>query len=216
MISVQRLRFAYPNGECALSVDDFSVLAGESVGIAGPSGIGKTTFLRLLAGLLVPHEGEVSLDSQAHSTLPESARRKVRLHRCGLVFQDFELLDYLTVEDNVLLPMRLAGALDKSIRQRARELIEALDLAQHWQRLTSELSQGERQRVAVARALVHEPQIVLADEPTSSLDLKRKHLVMDLLADYAKARKAALVFISHDVELFRCVDRVVNVEDWKT
>jgi putative ABC transport system ATP-binding protein len=215
MICVENLRFVYPNGDCALRVTDFTANAGESIGIAGPSGVGKTTFLRLLAGLLIPIEGKVSLQKKEHSSLSESARRKARLQGCGLVFQDFALLDYLTVEDNVLLPMRLAGTLGDETGKQARDLIASLDLGHHWCRLTSELSQGERQRVAVARALVHRPKIVLADEPTSSLDERRKHLVMDLLAGYAKQHDAALVIVSHDADLLQRANRIVNVEDWK-
>ena len=137
-----------------------------------------------------------------------------RLTHCGLVFQDFALLDYLTVQQNVLLPLRLAGTLLPGHEGRARELVEQLDIGKHWRKLTSELSQGERQRVAIARALVHRPKVVLADEPTSSLDGKRKVLAMDMLVQYTKQANAALVMVTHDTELFTRLDRVVNVEEW--
>lgn len=146
--------------------------------------------------------------------LSDGKRRALRLEKLGLVFQDFELLDYLSVEENVLLPARLRGLLDAALRRNARDLVERLEIGQHWKRPTGELSQGERQRVAVARALAHGPRAVLADEPTSSLDAKRKTLVMDLLTDYAKKKEAALVLVTHDAELFTWVDRTVNVEAW--
>ena len=136
------------------------------------------------------------------------------MEKLGLVFQDFELLDYLSVEDNILLPARLHGTLNTALRNAARALVERLEIARHWKHLTGELSQGERQRVAVARALVHSPSVVLADEPTSSLDNNRKTVVMDLLTAYAKEKKAALVLVTHDAELFTRLDRTVDGEVW--
>jgi putative ABC transport system ATP-binding protein len=130
------------------------------------------------------------------------------------VFQDFELLDYLSVEDNILLPARLQGTLNASLRDVARGLVERLEMAKHWKHLAGELSQGERQRVAVARALAHAPRAVLADEPTSSLDAKRRTLVMDLLTAYAKEKQAALVLVTHDAELFTRLDRTVDGGTW--
>ena len=184
------------------------------MGIAGPSGTGKTTFLRLLSGILRPNAGEVGVAGESLGALPEGKRRALRMEKLGLVFQDFELLEYLSVEDNVLLPTRLQGRLNSALRQSARELVERLEIGKHWKHLTGELSQGERQRVAVARALAHGPRAVLADEPTSSLDAKRKTLVMDLLTDYVKKNEAALVLVTHDSELFTRLDRTVNVEAW--
>ena len=215
MISVERMRFAYPNGDCALRIEGFAVNAGEAVGISGPSGVGKTTFLRLLAGLLAPQEGTVQVSGEIITTLSPSGRRRLRLRQCGLVFQDFELLPYLTVEENVLLPSRLGAMMTAERRTHGRAMIERLELGHHWKRRVQELSQGERQRVAIARALVHEPATVLADEPTSSLDDKRKALAMDLLLSYAKQRQAALVLVSHDPAVFQKMDRVAPVEDWK-
>ena len=216
VLSVENLRFSYPSGDCALSIDRFEVSAGEVVGLAGPSGIGKTTFLRLLAGLLSPLAGVVKIAGSPMSNLGESVRRRLRLLTCGLVFQDFELLDYLSVEENVLLPMRLAGKLDPALPERGRGLVEALQLAHHWRRLTRELSQGERQRVAIARALVHQPKLIFADEPTSSLDEKRKGIAMDLLTRHAAEQQAGLVVVSHDHDLFQKANRVVSVEEWKS
>jgi putative ABC transport system ATP-binding protein len=146
--------------------------------------------------------------------LSVSARRLARLTQCGLVFQDFALLEYLTVEQNVLLPLRLAGKLLPDHPKKAHEMVERLEIGKYWNKLTSELSQGERQRVAIARALVHRPKVVLADEPTSSLDTKRKVLAMDMLVQYSKESNAALVMVTHDTELFARLDRVVNVEEW--
>lgn len=214
MLSARDLQFAYPSGEFALRIGTFEAKAGETVGLAGPSGTGKTTFLRLLSGILHPNAGEVLVGGECLEKLAEGKRRALRLEKLGLVFQDFELLDYLSVENNVLLPARLQGRLSADLRKTARTLVDRLEIGQHWKRRAGELSQGERQRLAVARALAHGPRAVLADEPTSSLDAKRKTLVMDLLTDYAKKNEAALVLVTHDAELFTRVDRTVNVEAW--
>ncbi len=214
MISARDLRFAYDSGEFSLNVPEFSASAGEAVGIAGPSGTGKTTFLRLLSGILKPDGGAVNICGKNLGELSEDEKRALRLRRLGLVFQDFALLDYLSVRDNVLLPSRLGGSSDEALSAHAKILAERLEIAKHWNRLAGELSQGERQRVAVARALAHSPQVVLADEPTASLDGKRKMLVVNLLKEYAAEQKAALVVVTHDAEIFARLDRVVNSEGW--
>jgi len=214
MLTARDLQFAYPSGEFALRVPEFHAAAGEAVAIGGPSGSGKTTFLRLLSGILKPRNGEITVSGENLTQLPDSKLRALRLEKLGLVFQDFALLDYLSVEDNILLPARLHGTLNEALRTSARELTQRLEIGRHWKHLAGELSQGEQQRVAVARALVHSPQAVLADEPTSSLDLKRKSAVIDLLTAYAKEKQAALVVVTHDADLFSRLDRTVQVEDW--
>lgn len=184
------------------------------MGLGGASGTGKTTVLKLLSGILVPQSGKVELAGESLSEQSGHAIREQRLLRMGLIFQDFALLDYLTVADNVLLPMRLSGRLNAGHQEKARELVQALEIGKHWKHPVSELSQGERQRVAIARALVHEPMLVLADEPTSSLDVKRRNLVMDLLLHYTREKKAALLMVTHDEGLSSQLDRVVSVEEW--
>ena len=214
MLSIRDLRFAYPNGGFSLSVADFSAAEGETVGIGGPSGTGKSTFLRLLSGILRPDTGSVTICGENEAQLSARSLRALRLRRLGLVFQDFALLDYLSVEDNILLPSRLGGTFDDHVREQARELADRLEIAQHWNRLCGEISQGERQRVAVARALVHSPGAVLADEPTASLDAKQSQIVMSLLTRYAKEKRATLVVVTHDSALSAQLERVVNVEEW--
>lgn len=214
MLEARQLRFVYSSGDFSLQVPELTVGAGSAVGLSGPSGTGKTTALKLLSGILSPQSGTVQLAGDQIFNHTQKAVRELRLHRMGLIFQDFALLDYLTVADNVLLPMRLSSRLNDDHKKRARELVEALEIGAHWKHLTSELSQGERQRVAVARALVHKPSLVLADEPTSSLDAKRKAMVMDLLVRYTRENQAALLMVTHDEELSSQLDRVVSVEEW--
>jgi len=215
MLSARDLQFRYPSGEFTLGIPELAVKPGEALGIMGPSGAGKTTLLRLLTGILVPDQGTVRLSETQLDSMTERARREFRLEKLGLVFQDFALLDYLSVADNLLLPLRLSGALTEEHQMKAQALLERLEMMPHWKHLTSKLSQGERQRVAVARALLHEPLAVFADEPTSSLDGARKDAVMALLTEDAKKRNTALIVVTHDVEMQRWFDRVVNFTDLK-
>ena len=170
LISARDLRFDYGGESFALSVDAVELSSGRSLGLLGPSGAGKTTLLRLLTGLLVPRAGKVWLGETEVSTLQAGMARRFRLEQVGLVFQDFALLDYLTAGENILLPGKfLSGAVASETEKRGRELAERMEIKELWNRPAVRLSQGERQRVAVARALVQRPKFVFADEPTASL-----------------------------------------------
>ncbi|MCW0219801.1 MAG: ATP-binding cassette domain-containing protein [Prosthecobacter sp.] len=211
-LSVSDLSFCYPGNAFRLAVKSLSVRAGESLAILGPSGGGKTTLLRLMTGLLAPDRGQVSCGETDLTSLSPELRRRFRLQNIGLIFQDFALLDYLTVEENILLPTRF-NTKGSEAATTARELAERLEIAPHWRRLTNRLSQGERQRVAIARALAHRPALVFADEPTASLDAGRRSLVMDLLLDYTRKNKASLVMVTHDTELMPLFPNHVRVEE---
>ena len=212
-IEVSGLKFAYPGESFSIRVDSLAIKPGEAVAIVGPSGCGKSTMLRVLAGLLSPDEGRVQMGPRDVHGLSSRALRDFRLRHVGLVFQDFALLEYLTVEENVLLPMRLGGFEDEASIKQAHELIDQLGIAMHTRRLTRELSQGERQRVAVARALAHQPGFVFADEPTASLDAVRRDKVGELLLAYAKQQNAPLILVTHDPALQDRFDRVVNFQE---
>jgi putative ABC transport system ATP-binding protein len=215
MISITDLSFAYPGSSFRLQVESLTVAVGQSLALLGPSGVGKTTLLRLMTGLLQPNSGEVKLGAVSLSRLNETDRRAFRLSEVGLVFQDFALLDYLTVEENILLPQRFGKEpLPPAASQAIRGLAERLEIDKHWRKLAGQLSQGERQRVAIARALIHRPRYLFADEPTASLDAVRREVVMDLLQDYIQENEACLIMVTHDTELISRFPVHAKVEDF--
>ncbi len=198
-IDLKDLRFGWPGTGFALQVPAWTVGAGELAVVHGPSGCGKSTLLALLGGELVG-TGEVRVDGQDLGSLSDRARRAWRIRRVGLVFQEFPLVGHLTVEENVLLPFRLDPRLrvDNRGRDRARGLLAALDLDGLGGRRPGSLSQGERQRVAFARALVTDPALVLADEPTAGLDSARRDRAMDLLERIRAEHGPTVVVVTHD------------------
>lgn len=213
-LHVSDLRFAYPGDAFRLHVPQLKIGAGKALALAGPSGAGKSTLLRLLAGLLAPAAGQVRLGPTSLETLNHEQRRAFRLRHIGLVFQDFALLDYLSVVENILLPHQFRSDAGAPARDKAQYLARCLQISQYLGKRVSHLSQGERQRVAVARALVHEPQFIFADEPTASLDPARGRIVVDLLIEDARRRGACLVMVTHDPGLLPFFDQTVRMEDF--
>ena len=215
MISISDLRFRYPEGEFELNVPELSVANGETVAVIGPSGSGKTTLLHLMAGIRLPQEGQVTTDDVEVTGLDDGTRRDFRIRRIGMVFQEFELLEYLTVLDNILLPYRINGSLtlNREVRDRAASIAEQVGIADKLNRLSTRLSHGEKQRVAVCRALIAEPVLLLADEPTGNLDPTNTTKVLDILLDAAQATDATLVTVTHDYELLPRFDRSIDVMD---
>jgi putative ABC transport system ATP-binding protein len=215
MIQVRGLAFGYPRGGFELGVEELEVARGEGVAVVGPSGCGKTTLLHLLAGILVPGDGTVVVDGVELSELGHEDRQDFRALSMGLVFQEFELLDYLDVLENVLLPYRVSPALtlDGAARERAVELIDKVGLADKKKSFPRQLSQGERQRVAVCRSLVTLPKVLFGDEPTANLDEDNRDLVMDTLFRYTEEQQAPLVVVTHDHELHGRFDTVLDVRE---
>ena len=213
MIRVRDLEFQYDKSDFRLRVADLQIADRERVAIVGPSGSGKTTLLNLFAGIATPHRGSVETAGQNVSSLSDRARRQFRVRHIGLVFQEFELLEYLTVLDNVLLPYFLTPALklDDDVRARAVRLAEGVEIDDKLGRNVARLSQGERQRVALCRALLTDPSIILADEPTGNLDPSSKMRVVDLLLERAQQANATLVAVTHDREVAERFDRVLDM-----
>jgi len=212
-VVLEGVEFGYGEGGFSLRIPSLRVEAGEAVACIGASGCGKTTLVHLIAGIEVPHRGVVRLDDVTMSALSDRERRAERLKRIGLLFQELELLDYLTALDNVLLPHHLAGAaaVTPARVQAARALMAQLGLGRYERRRPSQLSQGERQRVALCRALVTEPSLVLCDEPTGNLDPTTTALVLDLLFAGVRARGATLFMVTHDHALLPRFDRVLDL-----
>lgn len=215
-LNVTDLRFAYSGEGFRVHVPRLELAAGKALALAGPSGAGKSTLLRLLSGLLTPASGQVSLGSAQIHAMNREERRAFRLKEIGLVFQDFALLDYLTVTENILLPHQFRGDAGTHARTKMQDLTQRLHIDRYLDKKVSQLSQGERQRVAVARALVHEPRFVFADEPTASLDPARGRIVVDMLLEDARRRSACLVMVTHDPNLLPMFDQTLRMEDLAT
>jgi putative ABC transport system ATP-binding protein len=203
----------YDGGPPALDGVSLTVAPGEAVAVLGPSGSGKSTLLNLIAGLDRPTGGEVSVDGVRVDRLSETASAKYRRSRIGLVFQFFNLIDDLTVLDNVLLPAQLAGTTRFAARTRAAQLLEGLGVAKHSHAYPGRLSGGERQRVAVARALINRPALLLADEPTGALDTASRADVQELIKELNMTGQT-IVLVTHDQELATsCATREIRLLD---
>lgn len=215
MIEVNNVTFAYKVGGFRIDIPKLGVEAGEKVAVIGPSGRGKTTLLHLLAGVLVPSAGRIEVDGTDISALGREDRGDYRALRMGMVFQEFELLAYLDCIDNVLLPYRISPVLtlDDEARARAKALVREVGLDGKERRYPRHLSQGERQRIAVCRALVTRPAILLGDEPTGNLDPDNRDRIMDTLWRYSCETQAPLVVVTHDRELLGRFDRTIDVRE---
>jgi len=218
MIAIDSLEFSYPAMEFSLHIPRFEVAAGEKVAVIGPSGSGKTTLLNLVAGILVPQKGRVDCADIEVNRLGDRQRREFRISRIGFVFQDFELLDYLDVLDNILHPYRITGALrlTDEVRTRAAGLAGRMGIGDKLGRRIDHLSQGEKQRVAICRALLPSPSLVLADEATGNLDPRNKGHILDLLFSSVEEHGATLLAVTHDHELLPYFDRVVDFNDFRS
>jgi ABC-type lipoprotein export system ATPase subunit len=212
MISISNLDFRYSEGDFRLNITDFSIAQSEKVAIIGPSGSGKTTLLNLVAGIITPLNGTINVGDVQVNTLNDAGRRDYRITRIGFVFQDFELLDYLNVLDNILHPYRISSALtlDKGIRDRAMKIAGDMGIDNYLKRYPNDLSQGEKQRAAICRALLPSPKLILADEATGNLDPANKTRILDLLFQSVENHDATLLAVTHDHELLKRFDRIVD------
>ncbi len=205
---------AYGKGAARVEVlKGFSLTlrAGEFVALMGPSGSGKSTFLHLAAGLLLPESGTIAVGGQDVTAMGDAAATRFRRRHEGVVFQAFNLLETLTVRENVALPVRLDHGRPDAAR--VAELVGKLGLAGKEDRLPSELSGGERQRVAIARALYAKPDVILADEPTGNLDAKSSHAICDLLRDLNRTERSAILLVTHDPVVAAAATRVCFLRD---
>lgn len=197
----------------ALDHVSLSVEPGEFVAVVGPSGSGKSTFLSIAGAMLKASEGEVRLNGNIISTLTEKKLSHIRLREIGFIMQSSNLVPYLHVLDQLLVVKRMSGAITKEHRQFATKLLEELGLGQKLQKFPEELSGGEKQRTAIARALMNDPNLILADEPTASLDTKRAHEVVSLMAQEVKSRQKAAIMVTHDERMLAYCDKVYRMND---
>ena len=215
MIRLNNISFQYPNSDFRLELEELAFQSGTKTAIIGPSGFGKTTLLNLISGIYIPQKGQIEVNNTMVNTLGDGDRRTFRLTNIGFIFQDFKLLDYLKVFDNIVLPFRINKALSLTVKMRenAREIATLLQIEHKLSKYPEKLSHGERQRVAICRALLNNPEIILADEPTGNLDPENKHKIMRMLFDYVDEKNSTLITVTHDHELLKGFDRIV---DFKT
>jgi ABC-type lipoprotein export system ATPase subunit len=217
MVKIQDLEFYYPRGEFRLSIPEFTIAETEKVAVIGPSGSGKTTLLNIIAGIVAPVSGTVRVGDIRVSELGDAMRRDFRITNVGFVFQDFELLDYLNVFDNILHPYRISGALklDRSVKLRATLLAEEMNIEDKLRRMAEDLSQGEKQRAAICRAMLPQPKLILADEATGNLDPENKTRILELLFRAVEEHEATLLSVTHDHELLKQFDRIVDFKNFR-
>ncbi len=216
LIRIRDLRFAYPgppHDRFTLTIDELDIAPGEHTAIIGPSGSGKTTLLHLIAGILVPESGSIDLAGKPVSRLADERRRALRARTVGMVFQEFELLEYLHALDNILVPLRVARSLrvDAEARARARDLAASLGVAHTLRRRPSRLSQGERQRIAICRALIARPSLIMGDEPTGNLDPASATTALDLLFEQARDHEATLLVVTHNHAILDRFERMIDL-----
>ena len=211
-VTIENLEFEYGPGRFRLCIPDLQIEAGTRMAFVGPSGSGKTTLLRLLAGIVTPQSGTVTVGEVPVNELADAGRRAFRIRHIGFVFQDFRLVEHLDVRENILLPYRLNDALlvYDSIESQVKQQAERLDLADKLDSPVDELSQGEQQRVAICRALLPRPDLLLADEPTGNLDPKNKDRILDQLFQQVESAEATLVMVTHDHALLDRFDHVID------
>lgn len=216
MISIRNLDFRYSRGGFRLQVPSLDVATRERVAVVGASGSGKTTLLDIVAGIRKAATGDVTVGGNALAELSDAACRDYRIKRIGLIFQAFELLEYLTVRDNILLPYRIGRTLQRpaDIDTRLDKLAGETGIAARLDRYPEQLSQGERQRAAICRALITAPELILADEPTGNLDPENKQRVLALLLEQVANHGATLVMVTHDHDLLEPFDRVLDMRDF--
>ncbi len=220
LFEIKKLKFKYPSQDSfALELDSFSVSQGERVFVRGRSGSGKSTLLNLLAGVLNAPLGSIFYKGVDFNTYSPNQRDQLRAQEMGVVFQQFNLLPFLTAEENVLLPFVFAKSKFDlgQVKTRAQDLFEHLKLSNSLlKKPVNELSVGQQQRVAVVRALIHKPQLILADEPTSSLDTETRDDFIQLLLKESQAIGASVLFVSHDPTLEKHFEKTLHLNSAST
>lgn len=214
-VDVKNLQFRYPKSRIDLKIENWQVQHGSHVFLYGESGSGKTTLLNLIAGILSPQAGEVKLLGQTFSDLSARKRDQFRARHIGVVFQQFNLIPYLTVLQNIMAAGYFAKK-SADIERRAIQILTELKLPSHiLQQQANQLSVGQQQRVAIARALINQPELLIVDEPTSALDEAARDTFMQILLDICQTKLTTLLFVSHDMSLKRYFSSVIDIHSLK-
>jgi len=217
MIELSNLKFNYPKSDFTLFIESLSLSKGSKTAVIGPSGSGKTTLLNLIAGILEPQAGKVKVGNTVVGQLSEKAKRNFRISDIGFVFQDFRLISYLNGKDNIYLPFRINKAIKADGKTNAwiTSLVQEMGIKDKLQKYPEQLSHGEKQRLAICRALVARPSLVLADEPTGNLDPVNKTKIMNLLFSYMVKNGSTLISVTHNHEMLKGFDTVIDFNDLK-
>lgn len=209
MLELHHISKAYSSGRRVLTNLSYTLGAKEYVSIMGESGVGKSTLLNLIAGLDTPDSGEILIDGNTMTSLDDDASTKLRRKKFGFIFQAFHILPYLTLNQNIALPLLLNSAPKKLINARTKEMLRSVGLHSRGQHFPHQLSGGELQRVAIARALIHRPEFVLADEPTGNLDPDTAHEILMLIRDEIKANSASGIIVTHSRAAAATADKIL-------
>lgn len=216
LLSMEKISKNFRDGDATINVLDhvsLAIASGELIAVVGPSGSGKSTFLSIAGALLSPSGGTVSVDRENITRCSRKKRTQIRLDKIGFIFQSAHLIPYLSVRDQLLLIARIARQNKKEAGKRADRLLNHLGIAHRAKDYPETLSGGEKQRVAIARALMNGPKLILADEPTASLDYERGRSVVNLIAGEVRAERKAAVMVTHDERMLDLCDRVMYLEN---
>ena len=215
ILQISDLHFQYPASDFKIEVSDIKITQGSKIAISGKSGSGKTTLIHLISGILKPQSGEILFFDESITDMNDNDIRKHRISNIGFIFQEFELLDYLNVMDNIVLPYKINKSLsiDEEIKNKAKEIANRIGIGNKLDQHPKQLSGGERQRLAIARALITSPPLIIADEPTGNLDDKTSNIVMDEITDQVSYTNSTLIMISHNNELISSFDEIIDIQE---
>lgn len=215
ILQIRDLHFQYPASDFKIEISDIKITQGSKIAISGKSGSGKTTLIHLISGILKPQSGEILFYDKSITDMNDKEIRKHRISNIGFIFQEFELLEYLNVMDNLILPYKINKSLvvDSEIKDKAKEIANRIGIGNKLDQHPKQLSGGERQRLAIARALITSPSLIIADEPTGNLDEKTSNIVMDEITDQVSYTNSTLIMISHNNELISSFDEIIDIQE---
>ena len=215
ILQIRDLHFQYSASDFKIEISDIKITQGSKIAISGKSGSGKTTLIHLISGILKPQSGEILFYNKSITDMNDKEIRKHRILNIGFIFQEFELLEYLNVMDNLILPYKINKSLvlDAEIKDKAKEIANRIGIGNKLDQHPKQLSGGERQRLAIARALITSPPLIIADEPTGNLDEKTSNIVMDEITDQVSYTNSTLIMISHNNELISSFDEIIDIQE---